>query len=239
MTYPFRLGRPVVETIDVTIEISDNPIDDRADCAPRDPQQLTRGRLRRLSHQPCHRVIERPGMPGPMTLPRHLGDHHPMNPTRHPRSIRFQLDAHHTKIQRPPPPTTTTLVIATSNPTTQPTSLLARPTTTNRHNHHLGGLVELNPLDHRSPIDTHHPRPYAVTQHPVSSTSQPSDSSDRRDQTGCNRAPTHEHVTRATKFDAPSPVTDRARRLSLRRAARGEPRRRPVRPRPGLRPGGR
>jgi hypothetical protein len=60
--------------------VGDDPPGDRPDAAPGDAHQLDHRRLQAVRDQPGHLIIERPGVPGAVTGPRHRGDRHPHAP---------------------------------------------------------------------------------------------------------------------------------------------------------------
>jgi hypothetical protein len=63
---------------------SARPAGDRADGAPRDPHQLDHRGLGGVRHQPRDLIIERSGVAGIVTSPRHRRDRHPMVRRTHP-----------------------------------------------------------------------------------------------------------------------------------------------------------
>jgi hypothetical protein len=102
-----------VEPVDQVLDVGPDPGDDRAHGAPGDPHQLGHRALGGLRRQPRHGLVEGVGMPGAVPRPRHMGHHHTVLATLHPRRVGLEPGLDHAQVQRPPPTThTPALVIA-------------------------------------------------------------------------------------------------------------------------------
>jgi len=77
---------------------------DRADRAPRDPQQLSDRALGALHRQPRRLVLEGAREARSMTRPRHRAHDHAVHWAAHPRRVRLDIGQRRAEIQRPPAP---------------------------------------------------------------------------------------------------------------------------------------
>ncbi len=84
---PRQVGELVIDLLRVIPDSGD----DRPDGAPRDPHQLGDRSLRRLGGKPRDLCIEAVGVTGLMPGPRNGRHGHTISPTRHPRSVGFQI----------------------------------------------------------------------------------------------------------------------------------------------------
>ena len=144
-----------------------DPAGDRPHRAPGDPHQLDHRRLRAVRHQPGDLIVERSGVPGAVTGPRHRRHRHPMVGAGHPWRVGLDEHPHRAGIQRPPPPSSLTLVIAAATPIAAPAATPRASAEPARHDDLAGVLVELDGLDHHVAFDADHPRPYPLRLHPV------------------------------------------------------------------------
>ena len=154
--------------------IDHDPAGDRPHRAPGDPHQLDHRRLRAVRRQPGDLIIERSGVPGAVTGPRHRRHRHPMVRTGHPWRLGLDEHPHRAGIQRPPPSSSLTLVIAAATPIAAPAATPRASAQPTRHDDLAGVLVELDGLDHHVAFDADHPRPYPLRLHPVAPRSLPS-----------------------------------------------------------------
>ena len=99
---------------------ADDPAGDRPDGAPGDAHQLDHRRLRGVRDEPGDLIIERSGVPGAVTGPRHRGHRHPVLGTVHPWRVGLDEHADRAGIQRPPAAPSLTLVVTAATPTTAP-----------------------------------------------------------------------------------------------------------------------
>src|SRR4051794_15986187 len=110
-----------------------------------------------MRDQPGDLIIERLGVPGGVTGPRHRGHRHPVGRTAHPRRLSLDEHLHRAGIQRPPPAPSLTLVVTTATPTTTPTPTTGTSSQPTRHDDHLEVFVELDALHHHLMVNTDHP----------------------------------------------------------------------------------
>src|SRR4051794_17381741 len=120
-----------------------------------------------MRDQPGDLIIERLGVPGGVTGPRHRGNRHPVGRTAHPRRLSLDEHLHRAGIQRPPPAPSLTLVVTTATPTTTPTPTTGTSSQPTRHDDHLEVFVELDALHHHLMVNTDHPAPYPLRLHPL------------------------------------------------------------------------
>src|SRR3954465_924621 len=117
--------------------------------------------------QPGDLIIERLGVPGGVTGPRHRGNRHPVGRTAHPRRLSLDEHLHRAGIQRPPPAPSLTLVVTTATPTTTPTPTTGTSSQPTRHDDHLEVFVELDALHHHLMVNTAHPPPHPLRLPPL------------------------------------------------------------------------
>ena len=156
-----------VERIPHRSGIDHDPAGDRPHGAPGDPHQLDHRRLRAVGDQPGDLIIERSGVPGAVTGPRHRRHRHPMVGAVDPWRVGLDEHPHRAGIQRPPPPSSLTPVIAGAAPTALAATTGDTPAEPARHHDLAGVLVELDGLDDDAAFDADHPRPYPLRLHPV------------------------------------------------------------------------
>src|SRR3954451_14255991 len=120
-----------------------------------------------MRDQPGDLIIERLGVPGGVTGPRHRGNRHPVGRTAHPRRLSLDEHLHRAGIQRPPPAPSLTLIVTTATPTTTPTPTTGTSSQPTRHDDHLEVFVELDALHHHLMVNTDHPAPYPLRLHPL------------------------------------------------------------------------
>ena len=155
-----------IEAIDSGFDVVIDPGDDRADRAPRHPQQLTGRGLRGAHRQPRRQVIEVAGVADTVTSPRHRHHRRAMSAAPDPWSVGFDEHLRRAGIQRPPPPPTITVVVArrTSMAASAPaTSLRVRSC---RHHDRAVGVINADPFHDRA-RQTARLLPYLGVQHPV------------------------------------------------------------------------
>ena len=158
--------RDVGEPIDTGLDVVVDPRDDRADGAPRHPQQLTRRGLRGAHRQPRRQVVEVAGVADPVTSPRHRHHGGPMGSTPHPWGVGFDEPLRRPGVQRPPPTPPITVVIARrSSPA--PSAPAARLRVgSHRHHDRPVRVVDANPSHDRA-RQAARLLPYLGVQHPV------------------------------------------------------------------------
>lgn len=127
--------------------VGDDTGHDRADRAPRDPQQLPDRGLRAVRHQPGGGVVERVGVTGAMTGPRHLGRDDAVFRAAHPRRVRLQERLDGAEVKRPPPAPAVALVIAGGPLPAAPATPFSRFARPDRHHDALVVLIEADVLD--------------------------------------------------------------------------------------------
>jgi hypothetical protein len=93
------------KAIDRRVDVRIDSGDDRADRAPRHPQQFHYRALRGPHREPRRQIIEVAGVAGTVTRPRHRRHDHSMITTPHPRCASFEEHPSRAEIQRPPPTT--------------------------------------------------------------------------------------------------------------------------------------
>jgi Domain of unknown function (DUF4157) len=131
---------------------------DRLLAAPGDPHQLGDRPFGAVRRQPRHLRIERSGVPGTMTSPRHLAHRRPVHRTVDPRSISFQEHLDRAHIQCAPPPPARTPVIPAGPASTGSAAPPARAPRPDVDNQNLRLLIKLDILDHRV-LDAQHSAP--------------------------------------------------------------------------------
>jgi hypothetical protein len=129
---------------------------DPPDRPPRDPHQLTDRGLARVDRKPRGLIVERPGEPGVVTLPRHRCDHHPVLLALNAGRVRLQEAERRAEIKRPPPPATLAKVIPRAAPPTVRAAISLAVARTDRQ--HDRAVLLLDRLNHRL-LQPHHPRP--------------------------------------------------------------------------------
>src|SRR3954447_12183608 len=157
-----------------------------------------------MRDQPGDLIIERLGVPGGVTGPRHRGNRHPVGRTAHPRRLSLDEHLHRAGIQRPPPAPSLTLVVTTATPTTTPTPTTGTSSQPTRHDDHLEVFVELDALYHHLMVNADHPAPYPLRLHPVAPRStpsrrQPESQAGQRGAPADGQLPTHGTGRRARK----------------------------------------
>ena len=137
-----------------------------ADRAPRDPQQLTRRRLRGANRQPRRHIIEITGMADTVSRPRHGHDGGAVGAASDPRRVGLDEHLRRACVQRPPPAPTIALVIARRSPPT-PTAPTPGPRVrSHRHDNRAVGVVDADPFHDRARQPARL-LPYLGVQHPV------------------------------------------------------------------------
>ncbi len=149
------------ESIDPFLGVVPHPGHDRSHRAPGDPHQLTHRGFRTRHRQPRHRVIERVGVPGTVTRPRHRHHRRSMGGAVHPRRIGLQHHLHRAPVQAPPPTPALTPVIPgrlASTAATTPPHTTSRPHPSHHHRIAVSvfcpTLLELDVFDHGALVDT-------------------------------------------------------------------------------------
>ncbi len=140
--------------------------DDCPDGAPRDPHQLGDRSLRRLGGKPRDLCIEVVGVTGLMPGPRNGRHGHTISPTRHPRSVGFQIHLNCPGIQRTPAPPPTAEVVSRTPSTARPASVPHRPGWPDRDDQNPGVVTYFHGLDNRF-LDTEQGPPYGWISHAV------------------------------------------------------------------------
>ena len=155
-----------VEAVNGGVDVCVDPGHDRANRAPRHPQQRHHRTLRGPDRQPRGHVIEVTGVTGIVPSPRHHRHRHAVRSAANTWRGGFQEYLRGAHIQGAPPAPALTAVIArrASTATTAPASCLRdRP---HRHHDRLRELVEFDTLHDRARQPAR-VLPYALVPHPA------------------------------------------------------------------------
>ena len=155
-----------IEAIDALLDVVVDTGDDRADRAPRHPQQLTRRRLRGAHRQPRHHVIEVTRMTNTVPGPRHRHHRRAVRATPDSRCVGLDEHLRRARVQRPPPAPTITVVIARRSTLTPSAPITGLRVRSHRHDNRLIGVVDADPFYDRARQPARL-LPYLGVQHPV------------------------------------------------------------------------
>jgi len=159
---PTQTGQTINRDFDVVVDAGD----DRSDRPPRNPQQLTRRRLRCPHRKPRRHCIEIAGVTHIVPRPRHLNDGRTVNTTPDPWSVGLDEYLRRARIKATPASPARPLVIARRSATAPATPAPRSGIWTDRDDNCVLRIVEMDTLDNaaRQPTRT---SPYTVDLHPV------------------------------------------------------------------------
>ena len=138
---------------------------DRADRAPRDPQQLSDRALGALHRQPRRLVLEGAREARSMTRPRHRAHDHAVHWAAHPRRVRLDIGQRRAEIQRPPAPAALAEIEPRTAAPADPAAIQPIKARPGRHDH-FSLIAEVDLLDDRG-AQPQQPRPYPSSAHVV------------------------------------------------------------------------